>query len=469
MADHKSDGPTPSPRNVQAASSPAASRIGFVDALRGLAIVLMVLVHVARAVVDPDEPGAAGAFRSLLMTTEPLISTLFLTLVGVSLVLAHGRSASGRAWWRSRIVRALTLVLLSWGIFWVHGGINPPYPFLSAEILYTIGLAVLLYAPVVHPNGVRWWLLALLGALLAAATALAEAYPREALSRLAQGPGAHLPNLLFPALGILLAWTWHRRKPETHWGGAGTGGGAAGGTPAAPAAGRMRGPGGESVRSDRAWLWWRRWMLPLGLVVVLAYHFLWAPANQERTGPSVERPSNIEAVFNRPHGRTAASRELVTDGQWGSTYDLRWVAGRMGLADPPPRIVRSRAFWNKKLALVPYLSAWMLVLFGLAMPGASRRKGALRAGPPAAGASPSRPFFHFLPGRVAPGEMAPLLQPLHLLGRHALKLYVFHLALAALLSFFPGIGVGMGGYLACVAAVLLACSGLAWGVEAVRK
>jgi uncharacterized membrane protein len=394
-------------------------RLDAVDALRGFAILLMILVHVARAVVTSGEPGAVGAIRSFLMTVEPYISTLFLTLAGVSLVLARRACAATGDWWKRRLYRAVQLVLLSWVIFWVHGGVNLPYPFLSAEILYTIGLAILVYAPVVGRDGIRWWLLAGSVAALSGATALAEHNPGVFLSRLAQGPGAHLPNLLFPALGIGLAWCWGD----------------------SPGRGRIYG---------------RRCLVVSAAVVLVWYHAVWGAAHQDDARARGGQLSNIEAVFNRPFGRVAHARELVTDGEWGSTYDLRWVAGRLGLADPPPRIVRSRSFWNKKLVLVPYLASWMLVTFGVAYWLAGRKR--LGRGPQE---NPQVAQASAPPGLPA----GPLYRPLHLLGRHPLELYVLHLVLAAVLSIVPGKGLGISGYVVCVLGTLAVCAGVALLLE----
>ncbi len=430
-------------------SRPSPARDHAIDALRGTAIVLMVLVHVARAVVASDEPGLAGSLKGFLLTVEPYISTLFLTLAGFSLVLARGAAGRPRwlahTWWRRRVGRAATLVLLSWGIFWVHGGICPPYPFLSADILYTIGLAVLLYAPAVGPSGIRGWVLALLVALGIAGTALAEAHPAHPLARLAQGPGAHLPNLLIPALGIALAWLWHRGR-----GPASTGQPAEPDRLAAPvvlvpsplpgsSSSAAASPPGSSTPSLQV----GASLLAAGLAIVLGYHLGWAPGNQEAARAKGQEISTLEAVFNRPYGRTAASRNVVTDGDWGSTYDLRWLGHVAGLAQEPPRVVRSRAFWNKKLVLIPYLSGLMLVTFGLA---------GLTAW------SCGRRFRRLRPSSF-------LTAPLLLLGRHPLKLYVFHLALAAMLSVIPGPDTALPSYLGCVAATLAACLGVAWLVE----
>ena len=337
----------------------------------------MIAVHSIRGFLDfkvrVQEPPEGAAWwdasavwlQGFMFDIEPYISTLFLTVAGFSMmVVARGLKPGevGR-WRRRRSLTALKLAAISWVIFWTHGGVGWPYPWLAAEILYTIGLGLVATMWFVTPGKMRYPGLLLLMAFCLGFTLLAETYPDLAISRLAQGPGAHFPNLLFVPLGALLALCYF------HW------------------------PG-----------WTRNALGGLGLAVVLAYHLVVIPPVQKEfwLKHQVERNS-VETVFDKPFGRSAHKRSFVTDGRLGSTYDLKWAAHQMGLRDQaPPCELRSRGFWNKKLVLVPYLCALMLLTFWLAwLPVWRRCPAILRRG----------------------------LEPLFLWGRHALKIYVVHLAL----------------------------------------
>jgi uncharacterized membrane protein len=203
----------------------------------------------------------------------------------------------------------------------------------------------------------------LLSALFIALTWFAEGDPDHVLARFAQGPGAHLPNLLFFPLGIGLAAVWQM--------------------------GRVR---------------WQRTVLILGLIGVAGYHLLVAPAIQEEAAVAGKDLTALEALMDRPHGRILSDRMFIVDGRFGSTYDLKWLAHGAGLREAPPeRFTKRRSYWNKKLALMPYLICWMCVTFGLAW----------------------LPFW----SRI--GSFSRCANPLSILGRHALMLYLFHLAVIA--------------------------------------
>lgn len=383
-----------------------ASRISHVDAIRGWAIFLMVLIHTVRGFlrrdyadaskVDLSDPieAAAVAVRDLLYTTEPYISALFLTVAGFTMAAV---GVTGERWPRRRLYRALQLALLSWLIHWVHAGTNPPYPFLSAEILYTIGLGLVLFSPLVSKSAFRWPGLAVLVMVLVGITWFAEGHPDYTVARLAQGPGAHLPNLLFFPVGIGLAAIWRSGK----------------------------------VR-------WQRLVIAVGLAGVVAYHLLVAPAVVAEAADGGQEVSGTEAIFNEPFGRIYTERLFVVDGRYGSTYDLSLLAHGVGLREEPPRrFLKRRTYWNKKLALMPYLIFWMGVTFGLA----------------------------WLPWRARFPAVIRLCAPWSLMGRHALLLYLLHLAaIAAAVALFGGNSAGPLVTLAAMAGVLVVC-----GVAAALK
>ncbi len=352
------------------ASAVRRSRLEHLDAVRGWAILLMIFIHTVRGVLlraykHADQVDAstwldrgAVAARAFLFTTEPYISALFLTVSGFAMVATLPAGDAVRpGWYRHRLLRGLQLALLSWAIFWFHAGVNPPYPFLSAEILYTIGLGIAATCWLVPAGRLRWPGLLGLSALFVALTLFAEGNPDHPAARLAQGPGAHLPNLLFFPLGIVLALAW---------------------------------------RSGRADL--RRGILVGGILLVSLYHGYVAPLVQLEREEQGETVSAVEALFNRPFGRIVSDRHFVVDARFGSTYDLKWLAHAVGLRETPPaRYHKVRSFWNKKLVLMPYLAGWMCLTFGLAwLPFWQRRRRLRRLAEPLflLGRNP-RHLYHF--------------------------------------------------------------------------
>ncbi len=119
-------------------------RLGWVDALRASAILLMVAFHFCYDLryfgyVDWDVPNGPGWWQ-----LRYLILTLFLGTVGISLSLAHGDGVHWRrfAWrWGQIALSALAITLMSLVIFpdaWIYFG-----------ILHFIALASLLCLPLI--------------------------------------------------------------------------------------------------------------------------------------------------------------------------------------------------------------------------------------------------------------------------------------------------------------------------------
>lgn len=121
-------------------------RIAEVDAVRGLAVGLMVLYHAVflsrMMVVLPLDPFAVG-----WLVVARLASTTFLLLVGVSLVLSFQRSS--RHWWRRVAVRAGILYFWASIISLVTSLTIPEYP-VYFGVLHLIALSMVLSIGVVN-------------------------------------------------------------------------------------------------------------------------------------------------------------------------------------------------------------------------------------------------------------------------------------------------------------------------------
>jgi uncharacterized membrane protein len=353
-----------------------AERLEYIDALRGLAIVMMIAVHGLRGLMGrpwrdrlpgPDMQGLEAFGVHVwwwVYTTTPFISTLFLTLVGFSLTLSIRRAADPGRWRRRQSVRALGLVGISMTFFLVERGVHWPYPFLSAGILHTIGVGILIGVWVVGEERWRRWALVAWVLATCAVTALAEAQPDHPLARLAQGPGSHAPNLVFVALGAALG-RWAGEVP---------------------------------VRL-------RRVVPALGVLVLVVYHVGVLPPVQEAQAAAGRERTVLETAFNQPWGRITMWREWDVGPGLGSLHQLKQLRARVrGDQSPPPEGLRRHPFWNKRLRQVPWLAGVMLLLFGLAW---------------------TRPAAELL--RRAAIPLRPLLIP----GRYALRVYVFHLVVLA--------------------------------------
>ena len=376
---------------------PAPPRLLYIDALRGIAILMMILVHGLRGLLGPPwrerlpAPGMHG-LEALgvhvwwwVYTTTPFVSTLFLTLVGFSLALSIRRAPDPAAWRRRQLLRALGLVGISMLFFLVERGVHWPYPFLSAGILHTIGVGILLGVWVVGEERWRRWALAGWVLVTVLLTALAEARPDHPLARLAQGPGSHAPNLVFVALGAALGRWALDLTPRL-----------------------------------------RRVVPILGALILLVYHGAILPPVQESRAAAGQVRSTVEVGFNQPWGRITTWREWDVGPGLGSVHQLKQLAARL---DPegtsPPPGLRKHPFWNKRLRQVPWLVGIMLLLFGVAW---------------------TRPVDRVL------GVSGGLLRPLLLPGRYALRVYVFHLVvLAVVVTAFgravhpPGVALGFTG------------------------
>jgi uncharacterized membrane protein len=120
------------------------SRLPWLDAARGLAVVAMVAYHFVWDLGNFDYIDRHFPYTLGFKSVGHAIAISFLFIAGVSLVLAHERDASFRPFWRrlARIVAAAALVTL--GTYLVF-----PEAFVFFGILHCIAAASLLAVPVV--------------------------------------------------------------------------------------------------------------------------------------------------------------------------------------------------------------------------------------------------------------------------------------------------------------------------------
>jgi uncharacterized membrane protein len=157
MTDASFTDPTP----TQAATPARPPRRWRLDALRGLAIIAMVVFHSAWNL-------SALGFIATEISEHPGwrlfangIAASFLLIAGVALALAHGGGVSGAAFWRrvALVAGAAALVTLgTWAAF--------PERFVTFGILHAIALFSVLALPLL---GRPWWAPAMLAALVVAA------------------------------------------------------------------------------------------------------------------------------------------------------------------------------------------------------------------------------------------------------------------------------------------------------------
>ena len=197
------------------------SRLAYLDGLRGLALVLMVLNHTARWWIDIHMTWARYA---LIYVTLTLAAPTFLFLVGFCLPLAlrPGSSESFGALARAFVPRGLRIILAG---FLLNVIVFPDEPILSGGVLQTIGLAIVVMVPAMWLMRVRGGMAVLLAVAIAGYVSFALAF--ETLAAFVtrhSTTGLMLfydfppwPWLSLVILGLVLGWTWldaHRRSRE---------------------------------------------------------------------------------------------------------------------------------------------------------------------------------------------------------------------------------------------------------------
>jgi uncharacterized membrane protein len=191
----------------------ATERLQFLDAVRGFALLLMILNHTERWWQD----NAMGWPRyNLIYVSMAVGAPLFLFLVGFCMPLSFARrrptgslaSIAGKF-----LQRGARLVLASWLLNFL---VFRDEPFWEGGVLQTIGLGIILALPpmlVMHRRGARTALLALAIGLyvlfsMSYAQVLAWAPRHPVLERVFLWEFAPWPWVSLVWAGLALGWTW---------------------------------------------------------------------------------------------------------------------------------------------------------------------------------------------------------------------------------------------------------------------
>lgn len=205
-------------------ASPASGRLLFLDGLRGLALVFMVLNHTGRYWIE--RPMGWPRYH-LVYLTVPLAAPIFLFLVGFCLPLSYLNATVKRgeryvsvAW--KYIRRGARLVLAGWLLTLL---VFPDEPLFGGGVLQTIGLSIIGLTPVLpllHRRTLRWLFLVLALAIYASFNlthpvlrAWLRGHPVITDVWFTDFP--LWPWFAFPLLGAALGWVWteiHRRGED---------------------------------------------------------------------------------------------------------------------------------------------------------------------------------------------------------------------------------------------------------------
>jgi uncharacterized membrane protein len=204
---------------VAAGESGARSRLAYLDGLRGVALVAMVLNHTARWWID--EKMTVGRY-ALIYITLTVAAPTFLFLVGFCLPMGRGVTSEGLGALARRLVpRGARIVaaglLLNLIVFRDES-------ILSGGVLQTIGMSIIAMVPALWLLRFAWAPWALLAVAAAGYALFVVAHP--ALERFVTAyPLVGLvvfydfppwPWISLVLVGLVLGWSWlaaHRRDP----------------------------------------------------------------------------------------------------------------------------------------------------------------------------------------------------------------------------------------------------------------
>lgn len=173
------------------------------DCYRGVVVVLMFAVHVARLLPSDSAPGAARVIFQWLSWSEPFIAASFLTLSGYGMVLSRSRRLNPSQWMRRIVLRSLRLYGLAIGLFILQFGFAWPDLLNSPGILSAIAISNLVCAVgLISSRPAKW--ITVFGVLVAGVTYYLD-QSGATVSGLNAGPGGAFPLIAFGCFGSLAA------------------------------------------------------------------------------------------------------------------------------------------------------------------------------------------------------------------------------------------------------------------------
>jgi uncharacterized membrane protein len=175
-------------------------RDSVLDALRTLAVLLMVAAHTTRLIAWDERRD----WSRWVLLIEPFIASLFLYLVGASLAESWKRAGGDRAgWFRRQALRALPLWALSCLFYVLEEGFQFPDTLFLSGILATIAYTILAVMLLVAAPRSAWLLAAAAACLLALHVWLDRRGLRWFFLNAGNSP--LLPLLVFALLGAWLS------------------------------------------------------------------------------------------------------------------------------------------------------------------------------------------------------------------------------------------------------------------------
>lgn len=185
-----------------ASSSVGRGRLAGIDALRGLALCLMIIYHFSFDLTTFNVTATDFNHDPFWLSFRALIVTSFLLLVGVSLVLAQG--ASGATFWRRLALIGACAALVSLGSYLMF-----PSTFIYFGILHCIALSSFL----ARPFRARPQVAMILGILVIAvgltfSSPFFDARPWHWIGLMTLKPATEDYVPLFPWFGVVLVGIW---------------------------------------------------------------------------------------------------------------------------------------------------------------------------------------------------------------------------------------------------------------------
>jgi uncharacterized membrane protein len=256
-------------------ATPAGGRLRFIDGMRGVALILMVVNHTSR---DWIGVSMGWARYHLVYGSLLLPAAMFLFLVGFSLPISfhtHGRAEgflAGLARYARRGVGIIAAGYLLNVIMLPRGPVPPEERVWHGGVLQTIGLSIIVLGPLVpllRRRGIRWAFLALAVFIYLSFawwhTALVRwcaMHPRLGVSLFGDFPP--WPWMAVALIGLVVSWAWLEARRQ-------------GPGEEARFFAQVAGTGGVLLLAYAAWEWWIPTTPRFGFARDLGLNDYWTP------------------------------------------------------------------------------------------------------------------------------------------------------------------------------------------------